>query len=32
MVAAQRKLCGEGGEILFRRETDTRGHFNKEII
>lgn len=30
--AAQKKLCGEGGEILFRRETDTRGHFNKEII
>lgn len=31
-AAAQRKLCGEGREILFRRETDTRGHFNKEII
>lgn len=29
---AQRKLEGRLDESLFDRETDTRGHFNKEII
>lgn len=29
---AQRKLEGRIDESLFDRETDTRGHFNKEII
>lgn len=29
---AQRKLDGRLDESLFDRETDTRGHFNKEII
>lgn len=30
--AAQRKLSGADSGILFNQETDTRGHFNKEII
>lgn len=30
--AAQRKLEGKEPGSLFRRDTDTRGHFNKEII
>ena len=30
--AAQQKLSGRHTASLFRRETDTRGHFNKEII
>lgn len=30
--AAQRKLAGKEQASLFRRDTDTRGHFNKEII
>lgn len=30
--AALGKLSGASNEILFNRETDTRGHFNKEII
>ena len=30
--AAQRKLDGEEPQSLFRKETDTRGHYNKEII
>lgn len=30
--AAQRKLRGEESKSLFNQETDTRGHFNKEII
>lgn len=29
---AQQKLSGRQTASLFRRETDTRGHFNKEII
>ena len=30
--AAQRKLDGKEPQSLFRKETDTRGHYNKEII
>ena len=30
--AAQRKLSGREPKSLFRKESDTRGHFNKEII
>lgn len=30
--AAQRKLAGASEETLFNQATDTRGHFNKEII
>lgn len=30
--AAQKKLAGVDGKQLFDQETDTRGHFNKEII
>ncbi len=30
--AAQKKLNGTSDEILFNRETDTRGHYNSEII
>jgi len=30
--AAKAKLEGKSGAILFNQETDTRGHFNKEII
>ncbi|MCI6011184.1 MAG: DUF3656 domain-containing protein [Firmicutes bacterium] len=30
--AARRKLDGTAGRSLFRQQTDTRGHFNKEII
>ena len=30
--AAMKKLAGSLNEPLFNRETDTRGHFNKEII
>jgi putative protease len=30
--AAQKKLAGTSGKSLFNQETDTRGHFNKEII
>lgn len=30
--AAQRKLSGADSKSLFNQETDTRGHFNKEII
>ncbi len=30
--AAQRKLNGADSGLLFNQETDTRGHFNKEII
>ncbi|MBQ4650170.1 MAG: U32 family peptidase, partial [Firmicutes bacterium] len=29
---AQRKLAGTLDKVLFNQETDTRGHFNKEII
>ena len=30
--AAKKKLEGSGGNSCFNRETDTRGHFNREII
>ena len=30
--AAQAKLDGKISTALFNQETDTRGHFNKEII
>ena len=30
--AAQGKLDGKLSQSLFNQETDTRGHFNKEII
>lgn len=30
--AAQKKLSGESDKVLFQPKTDTRGHFNKEII
>ena len=30
--SAQRKLNGTLDRPLFNQETDTRGHFNKEII
>ena len=29
---AQDKLSGKSNKILFNQETDTRGHFNKEIM
>ena len=29
---AQKKLEGKSSKSLFNQETDTRGHFNKEII
>ena len=29
---AQDKLAGKGGKNLFNQETDTRGHYNKEIM
>ncbi len=29
---AQDKLSGKGGKTLFNQETDTRGHYNKEIM
>ncbi|MBR3786658.1 MAG: U32 family peptidase [Firmicutes bacterium] len=29
---AQDKLAGRGGKTLFNQDTDTRGHYNKEIM
>jgi len=30
--AAQKKLAGQGDKPVFNQKTDTRGHYNKEII
>lgn len=32
ILAARRKLDGREQASLFRKDTDTRGHYNKEII